>query len=217
MGRYSVKRFKTKRRTRDLDQIFDDLSSPNSITNLKQQPENEEQPGLGQYYCVQCAKYFLDNTALKGHLKGKVHKRRVKDLKVNPYTPLESEAATGTNLEKFMNKVAMYKANEEQRRVMENEMLKNQTVEYDLRDEQKWREMYPEKAQEKDEKNLKEIELAQKRELKKAQKHAEQLAELEQLDQEYQQEAIENGEDPTILTPVPVLTEAQVTDEIVMD
>lgn len=146
MGRYSVKRYKTKRRTRDLDLILNDLSSPDSIQKLKQQPEDENLPGLGQYYCIHCAKYFLDNTALKGHLRGKVHKRRVKELSVNPYTSLESEAATGTNLEKFMEKVAKYKANEGPRREMEHGMLKDQTEEYDLRDRKKWEELYPEKV-----------------------------------------------------------------------
>lgn len=148
MGRYSVKRYKTKRRTRDLDLILNDLSSPESIQKLKQQPEDENLPGLGQYYCIHCAKYFLDNNALKGHLRGKVHKRRVKELSVNPYTSLESDAASGTNLEKFMEKVAQYKNNEGSRREMEHNMLKNQTEEYDLRDRKKWEELYPEKAEE---------------------------------------------------------------------
>ena len=48
MGRYSVKRYKTKRRTRDLDLIYNDLSSPESINKLKNQPWDELKPGLGQ-------------------------------------------------------------------------------------------------------------------------------------------------------------------------
>ena len=168
MGRYSVKRYKTKRRTRDLDLIFDDLSKPDTIQKLKQQPEDENLPGLGQYYCLQCDRYFLDNHALKDHLRGKVHKRRVKDLSINPYTPLESEAATGTNLEKFVAKVNEYKTNEEARRAMEKELLKNQTEDYDIRDRQKWEEMYPEKVQEEALKKQQEEELEQKRASKKA-------------------------------------------------
>ncbi|GMM44624.1 Bud20 protein [Pichia kluyveri] len=170
MGRYSVKRYKTKRRTKDLDLIFNELSNPETIQKLKQQPEDENLPGLGQYYCIHCSKYFFDNTSLKGHLRGKVHKRRVKELSVNPYTNLESEAATGTNLEKFFQKVQQYKDNELSRKNMETEMLKDQTNEYDVRDEQKWAEMYPEKAQEKALKEIQEAELIQKRAIKKAKK-----------------------------------------------
>lgn len=109
MGRYSVKRYKTKRRTRDLDLIYDDLSSKEKIYKLKHQPIDENKPGLGQYYCIECAKYFENQSALDRHWKGKVHKRRLKDLKVKPYTNLESEAATGLNMNKFIESVEKYK------------------------------------------------------------------------------------------------------------
>ncbi|KAK6457854.1 bud site selection protein 20 [Scheffersomyces xylosifermentans] len=109
MGRYSVKRYKTKRRTRDLDLVYDDLSSKESIYKLKNQPLDETKPGLGQYYCVECAKYFENQLIVDRHVKGKVHKRRVKELKVKPYTNLEAEAASGVNLLKFMDSVEKYK------------------------------------------------------------------------------------------------------------
>lgn len=166
--------------------IFNDLSSPESIQKLKQQAEDENLPGLGQYYCIHCAKYFLDNNALKGHLRGKVHKRRVKDLSVNPYSNLESEAATGTNLEKFMAKVAQYKAQEEGRRNMENQMLNQQTEEYEVRDRKKWEELYPEKVEEEALKAQQEAELNEKRALKKAKQF-----ELEPLTDEEDQDEIQ--------------------------
>lgn len=171
MGRYSVKRYKTKRRTKDLDLIHKDLSNPETIQKLKQQEEDENLPGLGQYYCIHCDKYFLDNTALKGHLRGKVHKRRVKELSVNPYTNLEAEAAVGTNLEKFIAKVEEYKQREPSRLVMEKEALKNQTEEYDIRDRKIFEELYPEKVQQELEQKQKEAELAQKRSLKLEKKY----------------------------------------------
>lgn len=198
MGRYSVKRYKTKRRTRDLDLIFNDLSFPESIQRLKQQAEDENLPGLGQYYCIHCAKYFLDNNALKGHLRGKVHKRRVKELSVNPYTNLESEAATGTNLEKFMSKVSKYQNEEAQRKQMETEMLQNQTQEYDLRDRQKFEELYPEKVEQEQLKAQEEERIKQKREFKKMQKEKEMLG----ID-------IEEQNEPTETTIV--------NDEIIME
>lgn len=110
MGRYSVKRYKTKRRTKDLDLIYNDLSRKESIVALKNQPLDENKPGLGQYYDIHCAKYFETQLALDRHLKGKPHKRRVKELKERPYTPLEAEAAAGVNMNKFMESVEKYKA-----------------------------------------------------------------------------------------------------------
>ncbi|CAN3355924.1 bud site selection protein 20 [Diutina catenulata] len=112
MGRYSVKRYKTKRRTRDLDLIYADISNKKTIHALKNQPLDEFKPGLGQYYCIECANYFENQVSLDRHNKGKPHKRRVKELKQRPYTPLEAEAAAGVNMEKFMASVEKYKQTE---------------------------------------------------------------------------------------------------------
>lgn len=105
MGRYSVKRYKTKRRTRDLDLIYNDLSTKESVQKLLNQPLDETKPGLGQHYCIHCAKYMETAIALKTHLKGKVHKRRVKELRGVPYTQEVSDAAAGYNLNKFLSRV----------------------------------------------------------------------------------------------------------------
>lgn len=122
MGRYSVKRYKTKRRTRDLDLVYNDLASKESVRALKNQPLDETKPGLGQYYCVECAKYFENQISLDRHTKGKVHKRRVKDLRQRPYTPLESEACAGYNLQKFIDSVEKYKKIEEYKKDNQTEL-----------------------------------------------------------------------------------------------
>lgn len=109
MGRYSVKRYKTKRRTRDLDLVYKDLATKELILSLKNQPLDENKPGLGQYYCIECAKYFESQPTLDRHKKGKVHKRRLKDLSLMPYTSLESQAASGVNVQKFFESVEQYK------------------------------------------------------------------------------------------------------------
>lgn len=109
MGRYSVKRYKTKRRTKDLDLIYDDLSSKEKISALLNQPLDETKPGLGQHYCIHCAKYFETGFALKTHLRSKVHKRRIKDLKEMPYTQEVADAAAGYNLDKFIKRVEQIK------------------------------------------------------------------------------------------------------------
>ncbi|KAH6652084.1 zinc finger protein [Truncatella angustata] len=86
---------KTRRHTRDLDQIKADLLSPKHLSQYKDAKSREDLPGLGKWYCTECAKWFESETSLLGHVKGKPHKRRVKQLKEEPYTQKEAEAAIG--------------------------------------------------------------------------------------------------------------------------
>ncbi|CAH2350595.1 bud site selection protein 20 [[Candida] railenensis] len=117
MGRYSVKRYKTKRRTRDLDLIYyTDMGSTDAIRRLKNQPLDETKAGFGQYYCIECAHYYENQPALDRHNKGKKHKRRVKELNQRPYTNLEAEAASGLNMQKFTESVEKYKAMEQDKK-----------------------------------------------------------------------------------------------------
>ena len=78
---------------------------------LEAQAIDHEKPGLGQHYCVECAKYvysavvlatssrllryYETDAALQSHWRSKVHKRRCKDLAQPAYTIEESEAAAG--------------------------------------------------------------------------------------------------------------------------
>ncbi|KAM0324534.1 hypothetical protein ACHAQA_007919 [Verticillium albo-atrum] len=98
---------KTRRKTRqvtthrnycaqlDLDQIKADLLSPNHLQKYKETKATEDLPALGEHYCVECAKWFDTETNLVSHRKGKPHRRRVKDLKEEPYSQKEAEAAIG--------------------------------------------------------------------------------------------------------------------------
>lgn len=56
-------------------------------------------PGLGQHYCVECAKHFESGEALKSHWRSKVHKRRCKALREPAYTQEEAEKAAGLGRE----------------------------------------------------------------------------------------------------------------------
>ncbi|WVQ71281.1 hypothetical protein IAR50_000807 [Cryptococcus sp. DSM 104548] len=85
---------RTRVRTKDLDQIEMDLR-PTNRSKLEKQPIDEDKPGLGQHYCVECAKYYESDLALKNHTKSKVHRRRLKELKEPAYTIAESERAAG--------------------------------------------------------------------------------------------------------------------------
>ncbi|KAN0101904.1 hypothetical protein V8E51_012414 [Hyaloscypha variabilis] len=88
-------RTKTRRRLRDLDQISEDIRSPKHLEQHKSSKAAEDLPGLGQFYCVECAKWFESEHSLVTHRKGSTHKRRVKALKDEPYTQKEAEAAIG--------------------------------------------------------------------------------------------------------------------------
>ena len=50
---------KTKRYQRDIDQIVNDLQ-PQNIIKFNNLEVDEDLPGLGQFYCVFCAKYFIN-------------------------------------------------------------------------------------------------------------------------------------------------------------
>ena len=48
------KKYRTKRRTKDLDQIHADMQ-PRNAAKLKSQELDMDLTGAGQYYCIQCA------------------------------------------------------------------------------------------------------------------------------------------------------------------
>merc|ERR1712203_795657 len=82
------KRWRTKRRTKDLDQIDTDLTV-GKVEKFLNQTVDYDKTGLGQFYCVHCSNAF------KAHIKSKPHKRRLHALKTQPYTVLEAERAAG--------------------------------------------------------------------------------------------------------------------------
>lgn len=106
MGRQQASKvYKTKRYTREADRILqEDLKNQASVHALKNQSFDEYLPGLGQHYCVPCAKYFESDKALTTHTKTKVHKRELKNIKFGPYTPEEAASGAGRDVEKYLAK-----------------------------------------------------------------------------------------------------------------
>ncbi|KAK7497433.1 hypothetical protein BaRGS_00011275 [Batillaria attramentaria] len=105
MGRYARKKqhkgdkplkekYRLKRKTKDLDQIQEDMS-PTKSQRLLNQEVDLDKPGAAQHYCLHCAKYFISTAALKEHFRGKPHKRRMKALETEAYTQDEAERAAG--------------------------------------------------------------------------------------------------------------------------
>ncbi|TPX45943.1 hypothetical protein SeMB42_g03851 [Synchytrium endobioticum] len=83
---------RTRARVKDLDQIHDDLKTPHK---LLEQESNADLPGLGQHYCIHCARHFVSKEVLDVHCKSKLHKKRVKQLEDEPYTQKHAEEAAG--------------------------------------------------------------------------------------------------------------------------
>ncbi|KAL6739054.1 hypothetical protein Aduo_012543 [Ancylostoma duodenale] len=83
-----------KRPGKDLDQIHEDLK-PSKAAKLLNQEIDLDLPGDGQFYCIECERYFIDEKTRTEHRKSKQHKNRVRSLKEVPYSMKEAEAAAG--------------------------------------------------------------------------------------------------------------------------
>ncbi|PYH84223.1 putative C2H2 finger domain protein [Aspergillus aculeatinus CBS 121060] len=91
----AVRKIKTKRRTRDYDQVRADIQSSKHLTQYKATKDPEDLPGLGQHYCVECSKWFESEFNLVGHKKGKNHKRRLRIIREEAHSQKAAEAAVG--------------------------------------------------------------------------------------------------------------------------
>lgn len=67
---------KTRRFTRNVDQIQADLADEKHLKQYTDTKAVEDLPGLGQWYCVECSKWYESQTNYDAHKKGKPHKRR---------------------------------------------------------------------------------------------------------------------------------------------
>lgn len=85
---------KTKARSRDLDQIVEDAGLPSPQETFTGTVDTDL-PGLGQIYCLPCARYFISAEAGAAHQRTKLHKRRLSSLKTVPYSIEEAERAGG--------------------------------------------------------------------------------------------------------------------------
>ncbi|PWA01439.1 hypothetical protein BB558_002462 [Smittium angustum] len=88
------KKYRSKRKTKDLDQIQQDLVEENKLKIENAEPD-ADLPGMGKFYCIECNKHFVDNTSVLKHKGSKVHKRRLKQLRVPAYTQAEAEMGAG--------------------------------------------------------------------------------------------------------------------------
>ncbi|KAG5448893.1 Bud site selection protein 20 [Clonorchis sinensis] len=98
MGRKGARntRYKVKNRSRDIDQIYEDVKEENIVRRIAEATEpDEDLPALGQFFCVSCNKYFINERTLLVHKTGKPHKRRLKALVEQPHTQDDADFAAG--------------------------------------------------------------------------------------------------------------------------
>lgn len=79
-----------KRRAKDLDQIQDEVKAGVVVHAV-----DPDLPGLGQSYCVTCARHFMDRDNLDKHCRTKPHRRRLKLVAEEQYTQEEADRGAG--------------------------------------------------------------------------------------------------------------------------
>jgi bud site selection protein 20 len=98
---------RTRARTRDLDNVFEDMA-PEKYHQLVTQEFNPDIAGNAQFYCVECSRYFVNRESLAEHCRTKAHKKRVKTLqKDTPYTQKEAELAAGLKTDNGKPKILL--------------------------------------------------------------------------------------------------------------
>uniref|UniRef100_A0A8D1JF56 Zinc finger protein 593 n=1 Tax=Sus scrofa TaxID=9823 RepID=A0A8D1JF56_PIG len=85
-----ARQMKAKRRRPDLDEIHRELR-PQVATRTRPDPGAEPDPDLPGGGL----RYFIDSANLKTHFRSKDHKKRLKQLSVEPYSQEEAEKAVG--------------------------------------------------------------------------------------------------------------------------
>lgn len=89
-GKYRIRsRFESKYGAKHLDQIKLSLKEKSVLEY------NDEIVGNGQFYCVECDRFFGDSNILDKHKTTKNHKRRVKALSETLHTDKDAEEAAG--------------------------------------------------------------------------------------------------------------------------
>lgn len=79
----------------DYDQVKADIASPRHLERYKETKAAEDLPGLGEFYCTECAKWFEGEHNLTAHRRGKNHKRRLRQLKEEAHSQKLADAAVG--------------------------------------------------------------------------------------------------------------------------
>uniref|UniRef100_A0A7S1GEP6 C2H2-type domain-containing protein n=1 Tax=Bicosoecida sp. CB-2014 TaxID=1486930 RepID=A0A7S1GEP6_9STRA len=86
---------RTRVRAKDVDQIQDEIKKMEESDVVAPLPIDDDLPGRGQFYCISCARHFINDDVLAYHYRTKQHKRRLKAVMADPYSQAEAEAGAG--------------------------------------------------------------------------------------------------------------------------
>ena len=75
-------------------QICEDVR-PANAAKFENLPADPDLPGMGQIYCIPCARYFISTDVMNLHTRSKTHKQALRRLKEEPYTHDEAMRAAG--------------------------------------------------------------------------------------------------------------------------
>ncbi|KAK4834123.1 hypothetical protein QYF36_017338 [Acer negundo] len=79
------------------DAVYDEIQKPESEKNPL--PFDEDLPGMGQFYCLHCDRYFANVSVRDEHFKTKRHRKRVKEMMGSkPHTQLDADLAAGMGM-----------------------------------------------------------------------------------------------------------------------
>ena len=71
-----------------------------ALPRTTKQVVDEDLPGMGQFYCVETGRWFIDAKALAAHKKSRFFKMRVKELKgAAPHSQRDAEMAVGLGVD----------------------------------------------------------------------------------------------------------------------
>jgi bud site selection protein 20 len=59
-----------------LDEVYEDLTREQSRGALVRREVDPDLPGLGNFYCIACSRYFCSQAILDEHTNTKGHKRK---------------------------------------------------------------------------------------------------------------------------------------------
>ena len=92
--RRTKRRYSTAKQNRDIDQIQDEIIKIKRGIAKPEAPDIEK-PGMGQFKCIICARYFINENVLKQHKRTKKHKKMFRKVSRPQYTQKEADKCAG--------------------------------------------------------------------------------------------------------------------------
>ena len=105
--RRTKRRYSQGKRQKDIDQVQDEIIKIKQGI-LKPEKVDPDKPGMGQFKCIICARYFINRESLVAHKRSKKHKKMLKKVMEPQYTQEEADRAGGLGREEKVHKVKVH-------------------------------------------------------------------------------------------------------------